>query len=103
MDLFPSGLAFTILMDGKIYLEGSTGNKQDKEKLYVKPGEHEFRVMVHDKSGQKRSNTVKDEFLENKHMTLKVELIPPANSSSGSTQAINPAVKIVATLKATRF
>lgn len=103
LDHFPSGLAFTILMDGKIYLEGSTGNKQDKEKLYVKPGEHEFRVMVHDKSGQKRSNTVKDEFLENKHMTLKVELIPPANSSSGSTQAINPAVKIVATLKATRF
>jgi hypothetical protein len=52
---------------------------------------------------QKPSNTVSAEFAANKRMTLKVDLRLPANGSSGTSPALDPATQIVASLKADRF
>ena len=102
LDHFPSGLAYSVLMNGKSYYKGSTG-KPENDNLFVPPGVHEFRVTVRNGSLQKTSNTVSAEFLANKHMTLKVELRVPANRSSGTSPVFTPAAKIVASLKGERF
>jgi len=103
LDHFPPGMAFSVLMNGKTYFKGSTGNKRDSENLFVPPGKHEFRVTVRGGGSHKTSNTVSAKFLANKRMTLKVELRPPANNSSGASPTLNPTAQIVASLKAERF
>jgi serine/threonine-protein kinase len=103
LDHFPAGLAFTIAMNGKTYFKGSAGNKAEYENLFVPPGVHEFRVTVRSGSVQKASNIVSAEFLANKRMVMKVELRPPANGSSGTSPALDPAAQIVASLKAEGF
>jgi serine/threonine-protein kinase len=103
LDHFPAGLAFTIAMNGKTYIKGIAGDKAEYENLFVPPGVHEFRVTVRGGSVQKASNIVSAEFLANKRMVLKVELRPPANGSSGTSPALDPAAQIVASLKAEGF
>jgi hypothetical protein len=103
LDHFPAGMAFTIAMNGKTYFKGSAGNKAEYENLLVPPGVHEFRVTVRSGGVQKASNIVSAEFLANKRMTLKVEFRPPANGSSRASSALDPAARIIASLKAERF
>jgi serine/threonine-protein kinase len=103
LDHFPAGMAFTIAMNGKTYFKGSAGNKAEYENLLVPPGVHEFRVTVRGGGVQKASNIVSAEFLANKRMVLKVEFRPPVNGSSGASPALDPAARIVASLKAERF
>jgi serine/threonine-protein kinase len=103
LDHFPAGLAFTIAMNGKTYFKGSAGGKAEYDNLFVPPGVHEFRVTVRGGGVQKASNIVSAEFLANKRMVLKVELRTPANGSSGTSPALDPAAQIVASLKAERF
>ncbi|MGA3373253.1 MAG: serine/threonine-protein kinase [Terracidiphilus sp.] len=101
LDHFPAGAAFSIEMNRKIYFKGSVSNKADYESLFVPPGVQEFRVTI--RGLQRPSNIVSAEFLAGKRMTLRVELRPPAKGSSGTSQTLNPATQIVASLKADRF
>jgi serine/threonine-protein kinase len=103
LDHFPSGMAFTIEMNRKTYFKGSAGDKAAYESLLVPPGVQEFRVTVRGGGVQKSSNIVSAEFLANKRMTLKVELRPPAKGASGTSLALDPAVEVIATLKADHF
>jgi serine/threonine-protein kinase len=100
---FPSGLAFTIEMNRKVYLKAETGDKGALENLFVPPGVQEFRVTVRGGAVQKTSNIVSAEFQANKRMALKVEFRPAANGSSAGSPALDPAAQIVATLKADHF
>jgi serine/threonine-protein kinase len=101
LDHFPAGAAFSIEMNRKTYFKGSAGDKADYENLFVPPGVQEFQVTV--RGLQKPSNIVSVDFLAGKRMTLKVELRPPANGSSGTSPTLNPATQVVASLKADRF
>jgi serine/threonine-protein kinase len=103
LDHFPSGLAFTIAMNGKTYFKGSAGSKAEYENLFVPPGVQEFRVTVRSGGVQKTSNIVSAEFRANKRMTLKVELRPPVKGATGAAPVLPPGAQIVATLKADRF
>jgi len=103
LEHFPYDLAYSVTMNGKSFFKGTTGNSRDSENLFVPPGVHEFRVTVFAGRLQKTSNTVSAEFLANKHMTLKVELRPPASSFTAASKALGPDAQIVASLKTERF
>jgi serine/threonine-protein kinase len=96
---FPAGLVFTVEMNQKTYLKAETGNKAALENLLVPPGVQEFRITVRGGGVQKVSNIVSAEFMANKRMTLKVELRPAAKGAP----VLDPATRIVASLKADRF
>jgi hypothetical protein len=98
----PAGLAFSVEMNGKTYYKGSAGNKPDYNNLFVPPGVHEFRITVSSGSVHKVSNIVSAEFLSKKHLTLKIDLRPPAKGATASP-ALDPATQVVATLKQDRF
>jgi hypothetical protein len=86
-------------MNQKTYLKAETGNKAALENLLVPPGVQEFRITVRGGGVQKVSNIVSAEFMANKRMTLKVELRPAAKGAP----VLDPATRIVASLKADRF
>ena len=100
---FPAGLAFTVEMNGKMYLKAETGDKAALENLFVPPGVQEFRVTMRGSGVQKASNIVSAEFMANKRMTLKVELRQAAKGSSAGSAVLDPAAQIDATLKADHF
>ena len=97
---FPPALLFMVEMNGKLYFKGTAGKKSDYDGLYVQPGVHEFRITVSSGSVQRTSNTVSADLVAKKHFTLKVELRPQPN---GSTGTLNPATQVVATLKTDLF
>jgi hypothetical protein len=90
-------------MGGRLYYKGTAGNKTDYDNLYVPPGVHEFRVTVGGGNLQKTSNAVSGKFVAKKRMSLKVELRPQPNGSSGASPALDPATKVIATLKEDHF
>jgi serine/threonine-protein kinase len=103
LDHFPPDLAFTVEMDGKVYFKGAAGDKAALENLFVPPGVHEFRVIARGGGGQKASNIASAEFKANKRLTLKAELRPPSEGSSGNSTSLDPAAQIVATLRTNNF
>jgi hypothetical protein len=64
---------------------------------------HEFRVIARGGGGQKASNIASAEFKANKRLTLKAELRPPSEGSSGNSTSLDPAAQIVATLRTNNF
>jgi hypothetical protein len=97
----PTGLDFTVEMNGKIYFQGSAeGNNARYENLYVPPGVQEFRVTARSADVQKASNTVSAEFNAKKRKTLKVELrLQDQSEDKGVPQGLYPNTQIVLTLK----
>ncbi len=98
---FLPAMDVTIEMNGKLYYKGTAGNKAGYDNLYVPPGEHEFRVTVSSANFQKASSSMSVKFAAKKHYTLKADLQPQPSSSPGAI--INPATKVVATLKLDLF
>jgi len=93
-------MAVTVEMDGKLYFKGPAANKAGFDNLYVPTGVHEFRVTIGSGGAQRVSNIVSADFVAKKHMTLKIELRP---QPSGSATALDPATKVVASLKTDFF
>lgn len=97
----PAGVDFTVLMNGKVYLQktGAQSNLGDQE-FYVPPGVQEFRVTAKSGAVETTSNTVSTEFLAKKRNTLRIEArskgMPPG---SGMPQGLYPDTEIVVTLK----
>jgi predicted Ser/Thr protein kinase len=97
----PAGVAFTVLMNGKVYLQktGAQSNLGDED-FFVPPGVQEFLVIAKSGAVEKASNTVSTEFLAKKRNTLKIEArskgMPPG---SGVPQGLYPDTEIVVTLK----
>lgn len=98
---WPSGLDFTVEMNGKVYLRRSVaGQQKDYDNLFVPPGVQEFRVTASDGSVQKISNTVSAEFKAKKKNTLRIEFRTQGQGSgSGVPQGLYPNTQIVLTLK----
>ena len=97
----PTGLDFTVEMNGKIYFHGSAeGSNAKYENLYVPPGVQEFRVTARSSDVQKASNIVSAEFNAKKRKTLKVELrLQDQSEGKGVPQGLYPNSQIVLTLK----
>ncbi|MFZ3201462.1 MAG: serine/threonine-protein kinase [Candidatus Acidiferrales bacterium] len=97
----PAGVDFTVLMNGKVYLQktGAQSNLGDED-FFVPPGVQEFLVIAKSGAVEKTSNTVSTEFLAKKRNTLKIEArskgMPPG---SGVPQGLYPDTEIVVTLK----
>jgi len=97
----PASLDFTVLMNGKVYLQKTRaqGNLEDQE-FYVPPGVQEFRVTAKSGTVETTSNTVSTEFLAKKRNTLRIEArskgMPPG---SGMPLGLYPDTEIVVTLK----
>lgn len=97
----PADVAFTVLMNGKVYLQktGAQSNLGDED-FFVPPGVQEFLVIAKSGAAEKASNTVSTEFLAKKRNTLKIEArskgMPPG---SGVPQGLYPDTEIVVTLK----
>jgi serine/threonine-protein kinase len=98
---FLPAMDITIAMNGKLYYKGTAGNKAGYDNLYLPPGEHEFRVTVSSGKFQKDSTSMSVRFAAKKHYTLKVDLQPQPSATPGA--AIDPATKVVATLKMDLF
>ncbi len=98
---FLPAMDITIEMNGKLYYKGTAGNKAGYDNLYLPPGEHEFRLTVSSGKFQKDSSSMSVKFAAKKHYTLKVDLQPQPSGSPGAT--IDPATKVVATLKMDLF
>ena len=98
---FLPAMEITIEMNGKLYYKGTAGNKAGYDNLYLPPGDHEFRVTVSSGKFQKDSNSMSVKFAAKKHYTLKVDLQPQPSGSPGAV--IDPATKVVATLKMDLF
>ncbi len=92
----PAAFPFQIQMDGRLYFKGTAGKKGDFDALFAPPGVHELRITVGAGSDAKTSNTVSADFVAKKRMSLKVDLRP---SPAGSATSLDPATKVVATLK----
>ena len=92
----PPTFPFQIQMDGKLYFKGTAGKKADFDALFAPPGVHEIRITVGSGSDAKTSNIVSADFVAKKRMSLKVDLRP---SPAGSATSLDPATKVVATLK----
>ncbi len=107
----PPTLAFTLEMNGKLYFQGTAGNKTAYDILFVPPGVQEFRVTVSGGGVEKVSNVASADFKAKKSETLKVELRtaakPPTSASPGTSPATPPALspdaQVVATLKDSSF
>jgi serine/threonine protein kinase len=92
----PAAFPFQVQMDGKFYLKGNSGKKDDFDTLFAPPGVHEFKVTIGSGSAARTSNIVSADFAAKKKMTLKVELRP----APASAAAIIPATtQVVVTLK----
>jgi len=97
----PAGVSFTVLMNGKVYLQktGAQSNLGDED-FFVPPGVQEFLVIAKSGVVEKASNTVSTEFLAKKRNSLKIEArskgMPPG---SGVPQGLYPDTEIVVTLK----
>ena len=97
----PSGLEFSIEMNGKVYFQktGPASYKKDGD-LYVPPGVHEFRVLARSADGEKISNTVSTDFKPNKRNTLRIELrIQGKPAEAGMPQGLYADSQLVLTLK----
>ena len=99
---FPANAVVSVVMDGKVFFQGSAGSKADYDNLYAPPGVHELRAIVGGSRVQKPSNIVSAEFIAKKHMTLKLELRPQPNDGAKSSE-LDPSTQIIATLKTDRF
>jgi eukaryotic-like serine/threonine-protein kinase len=95
----PATFPFQVQMDGKVFYKGTAGNRSDFDTLYAPAGLHELRITIGTGSGAKTSNTVSGDFVAKKRMSLKIELRPAA----GSAATLDPATRVVATLKQDRF
>ncbi len=92
----PPTFPFQIQMDGKLYFKGTAGKKTDFDMLFAPPGVHALRITVGTGSDAKTSNTVSADFVAKKRMSLKIDLRP---APTGSATSLDPATKVVATLK----
>jgi predicted Ser/Thr protein kinase/cytoskeletal protein RodZ len=97
----PAGVGFTVLMNGKVYLQKTGAQKNlGDEDFFVPPGVQEFLVIAKSGAVEKASNTVSTEFLAKKRNSLKIEArskgMPPG---SGVPQGLYPDTEIVVTLK----
>jgi eukaryotic-like serine/threonine-protein kinase len=92
---FPAGVAFTIELNHKPYLNANSGDKSSFDNVYVPPGVQELRVVVKAGGQRKVSNIVSDDFKAKKHKTLKIRL----QDGSGSKAAPGPDAQVVAALK----
>jgi len=107
----PPALAFTLEMNGKLYFEGTAGNKAAYDTLFVLPGVQEFRVIVSGGGVQKISNVASADFRAKKGETLKVELRTatktpadtPPGTSPATPPALSPDAQVIATLKDSSF
>ena len=99
-DRFPSGLGFSVEMDGKLYFERGAKTQKVFDNLYAPPGVHEFRVVAGFGSNRKTSNIVSTEFRAKKRKTLRIELRNKGLSpDAGVPQSIGPDSQLVLTLK----
>jgi serine/threonine-protein kinase len=95
----PDHVPFTIFMNGKVYLRGSTGDGTNLDNLYVPPGVQEFRVSVKSGEQEKISNTVSDEFKATKRKTLKLELRGQQNVPTATPTTLSPDAQIFLSIK----
>jgi len=100
LDHFPQNMSLTVEMDGKLFFKGPVANKAGYDNLYAPAGVHEFRVTISSAGVQKISNIVSANFVAKKHMTLKIDLRP---QPTGSATSLDPATKVVASLKTDFF
>jgi len=99
-DRFPSGLGFTVEMDGKGYFDRGAKTQKVFDNLYAPPGVHEFRVIAGFGSNRKTSNIVSTEFRAKKRKTLRIELRNKGLSpDAGVPQSIGPDSQLILTLK----
>jgi eukaryotic-like serine/threonine-protein kinase len=92
---FPAGVAFTIELNHKPYLNANSGDKSSFDNVYVPPGVQELRVVLKAGGQRKVSNIVSDEFKAKKHKTLKIQL----QGDTGSKGLPGPDAQVVAALK----
>jgi hypothetical protein len=100
---FPTGVAFAIEIDGKLYYKGSPSNKSDYNNMLVSPGAHELRVTVSGGNIQKTSNSVRAQFAAKKRMSLKVEIKRRSNGTLVPSAGFDSSAQVVATLKEDHF
>jgi serine/threonine-protein kinase len=97
----PDHVPYTVFMNGKVYLRGTTGDGAKLDDLYVPPGVQEFRVSLKSGELEKSSNTVSDEFKATKRKTLKLELRGQQNTPTATPTAFNPDAQIFLSIKST--
>jgi hypothetical protein len=100
---FPTGVAFAIEIDGKLYYKGSPSNKSDYDSMFVPPGTHELRVTVSGGNIHKTSNSVRARFAPKKRMSLKVEIKRRSNGTLVPSTSFDSSTHVVATLKEDHF
>ena len=98
---FPAEVAFTIEMNGKIYLQQKGGRSQTvMEGLLVPPGVHELRIVAESGAVRITSNIVSAEFKAKKRRTLRVELrFLGKGPDDGRPKGLYADSQIVASLK----
>jgi hypothetical protein len=100
---FPTGVAFAIEIDGKLYYKGSPSNKSDYDSMFVPPGAHILRVTVSGGNIHKTSNSVRAQFAAKKRISLKVEIKRRSNGTLLPSPGFDSSAQVVATLKEDHF